>query len=98
MSFVFTAHHVLLRPYHPTPTYLINSCGFGTGRTCEEAYHIGQEIADVVTKANPSPVRLQYEKVYSKCVLVSKKRYAGYKLERLDDIQNNKVCSILASE
>ena len=52
------------------------------GRTKEEAFRIGQEIADAVTRANPPPMKLQLEKVYLPCVLQAKKRYAGYKYER----------------
>jgi DNA polymerase zeta len=51
------------------------------GATREEAFLIGQQIADKVTSMNPSPVKLQFEKVYHPCVLVSKKRYVGFKYE-----------------
>jgi len=33
------------------------------GRTKDEAFVIGQEIADAVTAANPKPVKLRFEKV-----------------------------------
>lgn len=51
------------------------------GRSKAEAFRIGQEIADAVTASNPKPVTLKLEKVYMGCVLVSKKRYVGYKYE-----------------
>jgi len=51
------------------------------GRTREEAFRIGQEIAARVTQANPKPVKLQMEKVYQPCALVSKKRYVGFMYE-----------------
>ncbi|KAF2105000.1 hypothetical protein NA57DRAFT_51786 [Rhizodiscina lignyota] len=51
------------------------------GRTREEAFQIGNEIADTVTKANPKPVKLKFEKVYHPCVLLAKKRYVGFKYE-----------------
>ena len=51
------------------------------GRTREDAFRIGREMADDITRANPSPVRLQMEKVYMPCMLVSKKRYVGMKWE-----------------
>ncbi|KAK3955000.1 hypothetical protein QBC32DRAFT_381995 [Pseudoneurospora amorphoporcata] len=51
------------------------------GRTREQAFDIGQEIADAVTKMNPRPVKLKFEKVYHPCVLIAKKRYVGYKYE-----------------
>lgn len=47
------------------------------GRSREEAFRIGSEIAAAVTAANPAPVKLQLEKVYQPCLLVTKKRYVG---------------------
>lgn len=54
------------------------------GATKEQAFKIGQEIADAVTATNPKPVKLKFEKVYLPCVLQSKKRYVGYMYETLD--------------
>lgn len=51
------------------------------GRTREEAFRIGQEIAASVTAMNPNPVTLKMEKVYHPCVLLTKKRYVGYSYE-----------------
>nr|XP_032513018.1 DNA polymerase zeta catalytic subunit [Danaus plexippus plexippus] len=51
------------------------------GGTREEAFIIGQEIADAVTADNPSPVLLKLEKVYQPCILQTKKRYVGYMYE-----------------
>jgi DNA polymerase zeta len=63
------------------------------GATREEAFKIGEAIASRVTAMNPKPVKLQFEKVrnlsemskkiqvYHPCILVSKKRYVGYKYE-----------------
>lgn len=51
------------------------------GRTREDAFRIGQEMATVVTSDNPAPVTLKFEKVYDPSVLVAKKRYAGRKFE-----------------
>ncbi|KAF1958896.1 hypothetical protein CC80DRAFT_533856 [Byssothecium circinans] len=51
------------------------------GRTREQAFTIGEEIAEAVTKANPRPVKLKFEKVYHPCVLLAKKRYVGFKYE-----------------
>ena len=51
------------------------------GRSKSEAFDIGREICDRVTADNPAPIRLQMEKVYLPCMLVSKKRYVGYKYE-----------------
>ncbi|TMW55834.1 hypothetical protein Poli38472_008482 [Pythium oligandrum] len=51
------------------------------GRSKQQAFRIGQEIADVVTASNPKPVTLKLEKVYMGSILVSKKRYVGLKFE-----------------
>ena len=51
------------------------------GRTREQAFQIGNEIAEAVTKQNPRPVKLKFEKVYHPCVLLAKKRYVGFKYE-----------------
>uniref|UniRef100_A0A7I4D3U3 DNA polymerase zeta catalytic subunit n=1 Tax=Physcomitrium patens TaxID=3218 RepID=A0A7I4D3U3_PHYPA len=51
------------------------------GRTREEAFQIGQDIAASVTAMNPSPVTLKMEKVYHPCVLLTKKRYVGFSYE-----------------
>ncbi|KAL3883653.1 hypothetical protein ACJMK2_029895 [Sinanodonta woodiana] len=51
------------------------------GRTKEEAFKVGQEIADTVTKMFPKPIKLKFEKVYLPCVLETKKRYVGFSYE-----------------
>ena len=51
------------------------------GRTREQAFAIGDEIAAQVTLSNPDPVTLKFEKVYHPCVLLTKKRYVGYAYE-----------------
>ncbi|KAF8308894.1 hypothetical protein DL93DRAFT_2100396 [Clavulina sp. PMI_390] len=55
------------------------------GKTKDEAFRIGQEIAEKVTLMNPNPIKLKFEKVYFPCVLESKKRYVGFKYESPDD-------------
>ncbi|KAL3471303.1 hypothetical protein BJX99DRAFT_30807 [Aspergillus californicus] len=54
------------------------------GRTRDEAFDIGEEIARAVTDMNPHPVKLKFEKVYHPCVLLAKKRYVGFKYEHRD--------------
>ena len=39
------------------------------GRNRQEAFEIGDQIADAVTKTNPQPVKLKFEKVYHPCIL-----------------------------
>ena len=51
------------------------------GRSKDEAFDIGQEIANTITNMNPRPVKLKFEKVYHPCVLLAKKRYVGFKYE-----------------
>ncbi|ORY67714.1 uncharacterized protein BCR38DRAFT_388522 [Pseudomassariella vexata] len=51
------------------------------GRTKNEAFDIGNEIAKTITDMNPRPMKLKFEKVYHPCVLLAKKRYVGYKYE-----------------
>ncbi|OSD03436.1 hypothetical protein PYCCODRAFT_1409114 [Trametes coccinea BRFM310] len=55
------------------------------GKTKEQAFRIGQDMADTVTQMNPAPVKLKFEKVYLPCVLMAKKRYVGFKFENPDD-------------
>ena len=55
------------------------------GRTKDDAFKIGNDIADTVTANNPKPVKLKFEKVYLPSVLLAKKRYVGYKYERPDE-------------
>lgn len=57
------------------------------GKTKEEAFLIGNDIAKTVTAANPPPIKLKFEKVYLPCVLVAKKRYVGFKYEHPDEIE-----------
>ncbi|XP_069017932.1 DNA polymerase zeta catalytic subunit isoform X2 [Embiotoca jacksoni] len=54
------------------------------GATKEQAFKIGNEIAEAVTATNPKPVKLKFEKVYLPCVLQTKKRYVGYMYESVD--------------
>ncbi len=54
------------------------------GRTKDQAFDIGNEIAQMVTNMNPRPVKLKFEKVYFPCVLLAKKRYVGLKYETRD--------------
>ncbi|KAJ8112582.1 hypothetical protein OPT61_g5083 [Boeremia exigua] len=57
------------------------------GRTRDQAFTIGEEIAKAVTEANPRPVKLKFEKVYHPCVLLAKKRYVGFKYEHRDQTE-----------
>ena len=51
------------------------------GRTKDEAFNIGEDIANTITSMNPRPVKLKFEKVYFPCILLAKKRYVGFKYE-----------------
>ncbi|CCK72263.1 DNA-directed DNA polymerase KNAG_0J01820 [Huiozyma naganishii CBS 8797] len=52
------------------------------GKSKEDAFRIGEEISIAVSKANPAPIFLKFEKVYHPSILVSKKRYVGYAFEK----------------
>ena len=54
------------------------------GRTIKEAFKIGNEMAKAITMDNPKPVKLKFEKVYSPCILQTKKRYVGYMYESVE--------------
>jgi DNA polymerase zeta len=56
------------------------------GRTRDQAFDIGTEIAKEITDMNPRPIKLKFEKVYHPCVLLAKKRYVGYKYESRDQV------------
>ncbi|THV49520.1 hypothetical protein BGAL_0191g00170 [Botrytis galanthina] len=56
------------------------------GRSKDEAFDIGNEIAKTVTNMNPRPVKLKFEKVYHPCVLLAKKRYVGFKYQSKSQI------------
>ncbi|CCD27317.1 DNA-directed DNA polymerase NDAI_0K01260 [Naumovozyma dairenensis CBS 421] len=56
------------------------------GRTKDEAFLIGGEMAKAVTDANPAPVFLKFEKVYHPSILISKKRYVGYSYESSNQV------------
>ncbi|KAH7037486.1 uncharacterized protein B0I36DRAFT_359172 [Microdochium trichocladiopsis] len=57
------------------------------GRTRDQAFDIGNDIAKTITDMNPRPVKLKFEKVYHPCVLLAKKRYVGYKYESRDQVK-----------
>lgn len=57
------------------------------GRTKDQAFDIGQEIAETITNMNPSPVKLKFEKVYFPSILLAKKRYVGFKYDSRDQVE-----------
>ncbi|PNY26250.1 DNA polymerase [Tolypocladium capitatum] len=57
------------------------------GRTRDQAFDIGNEIAGAITEMNPRPIKLKFEKVYHPCLLLAKKRYVGYKYESKDQVK-----------
>jgi DNA polymerase zeta len=52
------------------------------GRSLEQAFLLGKEIASAVSSRNPRPVELLFEKVYFPMLTLAKKHYAGMKYER----------------
>ena len=62
-------------------------------KTKEESIEIGKKLAEEITKLNPEPIKLQFEKVYCPLIFNAKKHYAGYKYEdksSFESIKNNK--------
>ncbi|KAA1471469.1 hypothetical protein DENSPDRAFT_837475 [Dentipellis sp. KUC8613] len=57
------------------------------GKTKQQAFRIGHDIAEAITLMNPAPVKLKFEKVYLPCVFMAKKRYVGFKFEHPDDTE-----------
>ncbi|KAJ3178368.1 DNA polymerase zeta [Geranomyces variabilis] len=57
------------------------------GATKDDAFRIGREIVNAITRTNPEPVKLKFEKVYHPCVLLAKKRYVGFKYENPEDVE-----------
>lgn len=55
------------------------------GKTREEAFKYGREMAKVISDMNPDPIKLKFEKLYHPCILVTKKRYVGNMFETEDD-------------
>jgi DNA polymerase elongation subunit (family B) len=55
------------------------------GTSKHNAFRIGQEIVDTVNKMVPQPMKLKFEKVYLPCVLLTKKRYVGFKFEYIEE-------------
>lgn len=45
--------------------------------TREEAFRRAEKLCELITLANPNPIKLKLEKVYSECVLLTKKHYVG---------------------
>ncbi|XP_012275886.1 uncharacterized protein LOC105697279 isoform X2 [Orussus abietinus] len=57
------------------------------GKSREEAFKVGAEIADAVTESNPNPIKLKFEKILQPSILQTKKRYCGYMYETPDQAE-----------
>lgn len=53
------------------------------GKSREEAFTIGHDMANAVTSRNPVPIVLKFEKVYHPSLLLTKKRYVGFMYEKV---------------
>jgi len=47
----------------------------------DTAFKRAFEMVDEITKQNPYPIKMKFEKIYQPCVLQTKKRYCGFKYE-----------------
>ena len=93
--------HVCDHCYMSSPEGSLYWSRYLQGKTKEEAFQIGNDIANTITALNPAPVKLKFEKVripwihiyithksrqvYLPCLLLAKKRYVGFKYENVDD-------------
>ncbi|KAB1274909.1 DNA polymerase delta catalytic subunit [Camelus dromedarius] len=66
-------------------------CRFGISSVAE-AMALGREAADWVSGHFPSPIRLEFEKVYFPYLLISKKRYAGLLFSSRPDAHDRMDC------
>ncbi|PIA14409.1 DNA/RNA polymerase [Coemansia reversa NRRL 1564] len=57
------------------------------GKSRLSAFQIGRQIAAAVTELNPAPVKLNFEKVYQPCMLLTKKRYMGWMFSSADQVE-----------
>lgn len=57
------------------------------GRSKDQAFDIGEDIAQTITCQYPSPIKLKFEKVYCGSILQTKKRYVGYMYETRDQVE-----------
>ncbi|CAG9325959.1 REV3 [Blepharisma stoltei] len=56
------------------------------GRTVEQAFQVGKEIANAINQSNPKPVEILLEKVYCPMITLAKKHYTGWKYEKPDSV------------
>ncbi|XP_006986263.1 DNA polymerase delta catalytic subunit [Peromyscus maniculatus bairdii] len=66
-------------------------CRFGVSSVAE-AMSLGREAANWVSSHFPSPIRLEFEKVYFPYLLISKKRYAGLLFSSQPDTHDRMDC------
>lgn len=66
-------------------------CRFGVSSVAE-AMSLGREAANWVSSHFPSPIRLEFEKVYFPYLLISKKRYAGLLFSSRSDAHDKMDC------
>ena len=57
----------------------------GTSRG--QSFKIAHEIIKRITQMNPEPIKLKFEKIYQPCLLMAKKRYAGFSYETSDQTE-----------
>jgi DNA polymerase elongation subunit (family B) len=66
---------------HNTDSVMVE---FGNGKTLEECFRLGEEVAQIVTETFLRPIELTFEKCYCPFILFSKKRYCGLMFTRPD--------------
>lgn len=58
------------------------------GRSLQEAFAITNNIVDTATSMNPFPIKLNTQGVLLPCLVISKKKYAGFIYEEISNIWN----------
>ncbi|MCX6815375.1 MAG: ribonuclease H-like domain-containing protein [Candidatus Aenigmarchaeota archaeon] len=57
----------------------------------EEAQELGTKISKFITERLPGYLELEFEKIYRTFLILSKKRYAGWKFEKVGDKWNDEM-------
>ena len=76
------SHYPVTIRYGDTDSLFIECTNYST----YGALQVSHSIVSQITKLNPFPMKLKFEKLYLKCFLLTKKRYCGFKIEKYTDI------------
>lgn len=57
----------------------------------DEAKELGEKISKFTTENLPGHLELEFEKIYRTFLILTKKRYAGWKFEKMDDTWSDEI-------